>query len=71
MRYLYVLLLLSLAALLWAAWAISRHIRKHSGEPGEDHQDLIPYREDGRGVEIAAQPLPIRDQLQTGKPFEK
>lgn len=29
MRYLYVLLVLSLAVLLWAAMAIARHIRRH------------------------------------------
>jgi hypothetical protein len=29
MRYLYVLLVLSLAVLLWAAIAIARHIRRH------------------------------------------
>ena len=32
MRYLYVLLVLSLAALLWAAMAIARHIRRHDAE---------------------------------------
>jgi hypothetical protein len=29
MRYLYLLLLFSLGALLWAAFSIARHIRKH------------------------------------------
>jgi hypothetical protein len=31
MRYLYLLLLFSLGALLWAAFSIARHIRKHAG----------------------------------------
>ncbi len=32
MRYLYVLLVLSLAALLWAAMAIARHIKRHDSQ---------------------------------------
>ncbi len=39
MRYLYLLLLISLGALLWAAFSIARHIRKHPEQdtalPGE------------------------------------
>jgi hypothetical protein len=67
MRYLYVLLLLSLAALLWAAWAISRHIRKHSGHTGEDHHVFELPGEDRRG----ALPIPVKNQVQPGKSFEK
>ncbi len=32
MVYLYVLLVLSLAALLWAVWAITKHVRKQAAE---------------------------------------
>jgi hypothetical protein len=67
MRYLYVLLLLSLAALLWAAWAISRHIRMHSGHTGEDQHALELPGEDG----MATLPIPVQDQVQPGKSFEK
>jgi hypothetical protein len=66
MRYLYVLLLLSLAGLLWAAWAISRHIRKHSGQSGEDQYVLELPGEEGRG----ALPTPAQNQVQPGKFFE-
>lgn len=41
MLYLYLLLVLSLAALLWAVWAITKHVRKHSGEE-RTHDSIEP-----------------------------
>jgi hypothetical protein len=45
MRYLYVLLVLSLAALLWVVWSIAKHVRKH----GRDER-RIPDPEDMESV---------------------
>lgn len=39
MLYLYVLLVLSLAALLWAVWAIAKHVRQHAAVEHES-EDL-------------------------------
>jgi hypothetical protein len=40
MVYLYGLLVLSLAALLWAVWAITKHVRRQAGAEGPDGGEL-------------------------------
>lgn len=44
MRYLYVLMVLSLAVLLWAAIAIAKHIRKHEAQTtGPDMEPIAQH----------------------------
>jgi hypothetical protein len=38
MVYLYALLVLSLAAILWAVWAIAKHVRTHTPDHATDEQ---------------------------------
>ena len=52
MRYLYLLLLLSLFVLLWAAWAVARHIRRHSEDEYPVAQQGV-LRDDGTPARIS------------------
>jgi hypothetical protein len=47
MRYLYGLLVISLAALLWAAMAIARHVRRHDAEQAALEVEALAHNASG------------------------